>query len=70
MLKRLMLGLAVAIVTAPTMYAGAYPFSAPQGINWEKISAAAAAARRFAGVGIDDVVVAHAVLEEEPLVIA
>jgi len=44
MLKRLMLGFVVAIVTAPTMYAGAYPFSSPHGIPWEKLSAAAAKA--------------------------
>jgi hypothetical protein len=44
MLKRLMLGLVVAIVTAPTMYAGAFPFSGSHGIPWEKLPAAAAAA--------------------------
>jgi hypothetical protein len=44
MLKRLMLAFVVAIVTAPTMYAGAYPFSSPHDIPWEKLSAAAAEA--------------------------
>lgn len=44
MLKRLLCGLVVALVTAPTMYAGAYPFSSAQDIPWEKLSSAAAAA--------------------------
>jgi hypothetical protein len=43
MFRRLMLGSIVAMMTAPTMYAGAFPFaSSPSNMPWEKISQAAA----------------------------
>jgi hypothetical protein len=45
MLKRMMLGLAAAVLMAPVMYAGASPFAPPPTHTpWEKISEAAAAA--------------------------
>jgi hypothetical protein len=44
MFRRFILGLMVAMMTAPTLYAGAFPFSSSSGIPWEKISQAAAAA--------------------------
>ena len=43
MFKRFMLGLITAMLTAPTLYAGAFPFSPPSSeIAWEKLSKAAA----------------------------
>ena len=45
MFTRLMLGLIVAMMTAPTAYAGAFPFaSASPLFPWEKLPPAAAAA--------------------------
>jgi len=43
MFRRFILGLMVAMMTAPTLYAGAFPFSSSSGIPWETISQAAAA---------------------------
>jgi hypothetical protein len=43
MVKRMMLGLAGAVLMAPVMYAGAYPFTPPPtNTPWEKLSEAAA----------------------------
>ena len=43
MFKRFMLGLIVAMMTAPTAYAGAFPFaSASPHFPWEKLPQAAA----------------------------
>jgi len=45
MFKRLMVGSIAAMLTAPTLYAGAFPFSSPSShIPWERIPQAAAAA--------------------------
>jgi hypothetical protein len=45
MFKRVLAGLIVAMLTAPTMYAGAFPFSSsPGAIPWERIPQAAASA--------------------------
>jgi len=44
MFKRLMVGSIAAMLTAPTLYAGAFPFSSPSShIPWERIPHAAAA---------------------------
>ena len=45
MFKRFMAGLIVAMLTAPTLYAGAFPFSSSSSqFPWERITQAAAAA--------------------------
>lgn len=45
MFKRLMVGLIVVMMTAPTLYAGAFPFSSsPSPLPWERIPQVAAAA--------------------------
>ena len=44
MFKRFLLGLIVAMLTAPTMYAGAFPYTASGHFPWEKLPQAAAAA--------------------------
>jgi hypothetical protein len=51
MFKRFLMGSIVAMMTAPTLYAGAFPFSSATGqIPWERLPEAAAAAicRNFA----------------------
>ena len=57
MFKRLLMGSIVAMMTAPTLYAGAFPFSPAAGqIPWERLPQAAAAAicRNF-GVCFDSI---------------
>jgi hypothetical protein len=45
MFKRLMVGSIVAMMTAPTLYAGAFPFSSSSShLPWERIPQVAAAA--------------------------
>jgi hypothetical protein len=42
MFNRFMLALFVAMLTAPTMYAGAFPFAASSPLPWERLPHAAA----------------------------